>query len=212
MFCVSELNHDTSLTVPYFIHQALFTWAMKLATDFFFLLCHSLFFYVYINFYLFIYLFYFTILYWFCHTPTCIHHGCTQPRGRGGRWEGGSGWGTRATDSLMFICNLALSFHGQDYVLSYTFSCCDQKCCVSILDRWLQLSLSLWSVMSDLCHPMDCSPPVSSVHGDFQTRTLEQVATLLQGNLPNPEIKPISLVSLVFTHDHISHSLYLILI
>ena len=27
---------------------------------------------------LFIYLFcYFTILYWFCHTLTCIHHGCT---------------------------------------------------------------------------------------------------------------------------------------
>ena len=22
--------------------------------------------------------FYFTILYWFCHTSTCIHHGCTQ--------------------------------------------------------------------------------------------------------------------------------------
>ena len=56
----------------------------------------------------------------------------------GGRWEGGSGWGTRATDSLMFICNLALSFNGQDYVWSYTFGCCDQKCCVSILDRWLR--------------------------------------------------------------------------
>ena len=23
-------------------------------------------------------LFYFTILYWFCHTSTCIHHGCTR--------------------------------------------------------------------------------------------------------------------------------------
>ena len=23
------------------------------------------------------YFFYFTILYWFCHTSTCIHHGCT---------------------------------------------------------------------------------------------------------------------------------------
>ena len=27
-------------------------------------------------FYLFF--FYFTILYWFCHTSTCIHHGCTH--------------------------------------------------------------------------------------------------------------------------------------
>ena len=27
-----------------------------------------------------------------------------------------------------------------------------------------------------LCDPMDCSPPVSSVHGIFQTRILEWVA------------------------------------
>ena len=32
----------------------------------------------FILFYFIIYLFfYFTILYWFCHTSTCIHHGCT---------------------------------------------------------------------------------------------------------------------------------------
>ena len=29
-------------------------------------------------FYLFIYLFYFKISYWFCHTSTCIPHGCTR--------------------------------------------------------------------------------------------------------------------------------------
>ena len=28
-----------------------------------------------------------------------------------------------------------------------------------------------------LCDPMDCSPPGSSVHGVFQTRILERVAT-----------------------------------
>ena len=27
-----------------------------------------------------------------------------------------------------------------------------------------------------LCHPMDCSPPSSSVPGIFQSRTLDQVA------------------------------------
>ena len=32
------------------------------------------------------------------------------------------------------------------------------------------------SVMSTLCDPMDCSLPVSSVHGIFQTRILERVA------------------------------------
>ena len=29
-------------------------------------------------YFLFVCLFYFTILYWFCHTSTCIHHGCTH--------------------------------------------------------------------------------------------------------------------------------------
>ena len=28
--------------------------------------------------FLFCFVFYFTILYWFCHTSTCIHHGCTR--------------------------------------------------------------------------------------------------------------------------------------
>ena len=28
--------------------------------------------------YYFILFFYLTILYWFCHTSTCIHHGCTR--------------------------------------------------------------------------------------------------------------------------------------
>ena len=32
---------------------------------------------IYLFIYLFIYL-YFTILYWFCHTSTCIRHGCTH--------------------------------------------------------------------------------------------------------------------------------------
>ena len=38
---------------------------------------HFLFFYLFLNFFL-LFLFYFTILYWFCHTSTCILHGCTR--------------------------------------------------------------------------------------------------------------------------------------
>ena len=42
-----------------------------------------------------------------------------------------------------------------------------------------------------LCDLMDCSPPVSSVHGILQARKLKWVAiALLQRNLPDPEIKP----------------------
>ena len=40
---------------------------------------------------------------------------------------------------------------------------------------------------------MDCSPPCSSVHGILQARILEWVAP---GDLPNPGVKPESLMSL----------------
>ena len=46
-----------------------------------------------------------------------------------------------------------------------------------------------------LCDPMDCSPPGSSVHETLQARTLESVATLPPGDLPNPGIEPRSHVS-----------------
>ena len=43
-----------------------------------------------------------------------------------------------------------------------------------------------------LCDPVDCSPPGSSVHGILQARTLEWVALSCPppGDLPNPGIKP----------------------
>ena len=44
-----------------------------------------------------------------------------------------------------------------------------------------------------LCDPMDCSPPGSSVHGIFQARTLEWVAMPSSGDLPGPEVEPVSL-------------------
>ena len=43
-----------------------------------------------------------------------------------------------------------------------------------------------------LSDPMDCSLPVSSVHGILQARILEWVAILPPGELPNPGIKPAS--------------------
>ena len=44
-----------------------------------------------------------------------------------------------------------------------------------------------------LCDPMDCSPPVSSVHGIFQARILEWGAIAFSGDLLNPGIEPGSL-------------------
>ena len=48
-----------------------------------------------------------------------------------------------------------------------------------------------------LCNPMDCSLPVSSVHGILQARILEGVDfhTLLQGIFFDPGIEPVSLTS-----------------
>ena len=45
------------------------------------------------------------------------------------------------------------------------------------------------------CDPMDCSPPGSSVHGISQARILEWFAFPTLGDLPDPGIKPASLVS-----------------
>ena len=42
---------------------------------------------------------------------------------------------------------------------------------------------------------MDCSLPGSSVHGIFQARILEWVAIPTPGDLPDPEIEPMSLES-----------------
>ena len=41
-----------------------------------------------------------------------------------------------------------------------------------------------------LCDPMDCSPPGSSVHGISQARKLEWVAIPSPGDLPDPGIEP----------------------
>ena len=46
-----------------------------------------------------------------------------------------------------------------------------------------------------LRNPTDCSPPSSSVHGVFQARILEWVASPTLGDLPYPGIEPSSLAS-----------------
>ena len=43
-----------------------------------------------------------------------------------------------------------------------------------------------------LCNPMDCSPPGSSVHGILQARTLEWLPFPPPGDRPNPGIEPTS--------------------
>ena len=49
-----------------------------------------------------------------------------------------------------------------------------------------------WSLQScpALGHPMDCSPPGSSVRGILQARILEEVAMPSSRGLPDPEFEP----------------------
>ena len=49
--------------------------------------------------------------------------------------------------------------------------------CVCVRARAHTCSIPQWRLT--LCDPMDCSPPGSSVHGVFQTRTLEGVSISL---------------------------------
>ena len=52
--------------------------------------------------------------------------------------------------------------------------------------------LRVCSFVSDSLHPMDCSPPGSSVNGIFQARILEWVLFPTSGDLPNPGIELMS--------------------
>ena len=51
-----------------------------------------------------------------------------------------------------------------------------------------------------LCNPMDCSPSGSSVHGIFQMQEYwSELPFHSPGDLPNPRIEPVSLVSPALT-------------
>ena len=48
--------------------------------------------------------------------------------------------------------------------------------CQMLMSYWIPMKVLVIRSCPTLCHPMECSPPGSSVHGTFQARVLEQVA------------------------------------
>ena len=57
--------------------------------------------------------------------------------------------------------------------------------------RGQSLLLFTHSAVSHSCNPLDCTPPGSSVHGIFQARNTGMGChCLLQGDLPDPRIRP----------------------
>ena len=55
--------------------------------------------------------------------------------------------------------------------------------------------LSRFNTVPTLCNLMDCGPTHSSVHGILQVTMLEWVAMPSSGDLPDPGIVPLSLLS-----------------
>ena len=81
----------------------------------------------------------------------------------------------------------------------YPISCCVNSAlflllfCFVVCGSACVYAKSLQSC-SNLCNPMDCSPTGSSVRGDSSGKNIGVgCRALLLGNLPDPEIKPISL-------------------
>ena len=57
----------------------------------------------------------------------------------------------------------------------------------------LKVKVKVASLCLTLCHPMDCRPPGSSVHGILQAKILEWYLFSSPRDLPNPGIEPRSL-------------------
>ena len=66
---------------------------------------------------------------------------------------------------------------------------------VFVFIRTCVLSAKLLQLCPTLCDPMDCRPPGASIHGILQARHWNGLLCPPPGNLPNPGIKPVSLMS-----------------
>ena len=69
-----------------------------------------------------------------------------------------------------------------------------QNSCLQCLYWATCVHAKLVQLRPTLCDPMDCSPPVSPLHGILQATVLEWVPCPLQG-LPNPHTEPTPLTS-----------------
>ena len=90
--------------------------------------------------------------------------------------------------------SLSSSLHLRDSAQTCFQGLCRARVCVQAC---LEVCMCVLSHLScdQLCDSMDCSPPGSSVHGILQVRILEWVAMPFSRDLPNPGIKPVTLMS-----------------
>ena len=81
-----------------------------------------------------------------------------------------------------------VSIHVQAIVLRTFCGHLEGLCLESVKVLVAQLCQPLWD-------PIDCSPPGTSVHGILQARILSGLSFPSPGDLPNPRIEPVYLVS-----------------
>ena len=88
--------------------------------------------------------------------------------------------------SVTFLITLRLKEH-----IPWSFTCCLFWAMAG--GMWDLINSSPWCVLClvnqsclTLCHPIDCSPPGSSVHGILQARILEWVAMPSSGGSSQP--------------------------
>ena len=93
------------------------------------------------------------------------------------------------------------------YIFIYTYNF-RMKGILCFATTWVNLEDSVLSHRAQLCpthcDPISRSPPGSSVHGISQARILEWVTFPPSGDLPVPELEPVSLVSPVLEVDSLS--------
>ena len=93
---------------------------------------------------------------------------------------------TRTYNFLIFELKPQATFI---YLISLDSLGLDKHTCVCVCKR-----VKLPQSGLTLCYPMDYSPPGSSVHGILQARILEWLTTLPPEDLPDPGVKPVSLM------------------
>ena len=86
-----------------------------------------------------------------------------------------------STDLCLALCSLNHSLHGCElwWFQNFRFNCSisyDHHLLFSPDASFVKSEIQVAQSCPTLCHPMDCSPPCSSVHGIIQARILEWIA------------------------------------
>ena len=109
-----------------------------------------------------------------------LQHGLSLAGARGllsvcGVWASHSSGFSGCTHSPPHLPLCLLEAMLAAWFVSFSFS---SRSCCSFTNTYPTMCVLATQSCLTLCDPIDCSPPISSVHVSFQARILEQVAIL----------------------------------